>query len=515
MTETNVNNNSSNYFLKYKKELWNINHFLDYRITCNDFSFTKSTEHLIYKNGIKKYLPRESIEQYTKAFDRDIKDDSYDNKWFAVEAFNNKEKKRQYEEMIKKLENIHITPDFPIRQYNKANGRIFNNIKDLEYCFESGRNVTKYLEIIYRKFKNEKSLFNVPEMSNIIECSDNSPLKKILKDDEWKEINENHSFHIDVDITISNYLNQLADFLCDDNNIINDDRKMPRPPDDNLRHVELKFYYKALIKLRILWRTLILLPDSNISEGSKERKINAKKERLYDEKKLVSKSDRGHRVDLIIRNILNMDLMVIEVVGPPHRRNNKKNLWDFRRGIRSCKDSYEKFVNNLVEKYGKWIDKHVIYNIYNQLEIYYVHVHGMKWYIWTVDHPGNQVYRARPLCEFNIPYKKKDTEDLYQYLRRHVNNISKFVEGLYEYLKQKARSNPNIIQDTKFAKILLDGCAITNPTPSSSPRDPPPDSNSTSSIEEALSSYIEKNIEELSDAENDWETPRNSDYELD
>ncbi|CAG8851176.1 41315_t:CDS:1, partial [Gigaspora margarita] len=96
---------------------------------------------------------------------------------------------------------------------------------------------------------------------------------------------------------------------------------------------------------------------------------------------------------------------------------------------------------------------------------------------------------------------------------RHVNNISKFVEGLYEYLKQKARNNPNIIQDTKFAKILIDGCAITNPTPSSSPRDPPPDSNSTSSIEEVLSLYIEENIEELSDAENDWDTPRNSDYE--
>ncbi|CAG8814843.1 4546_t:CDS:1, partial [Racocetra fulgida] len=41
----------------------------------------------------------------------DIKDDSYDNKWFAIEAFNNKEKKRQYEEMIEKLENIHITSD--------------------------------------------------------------------------------------------------------------------------------------------------------------------------------------------------------------------------------------------------------------------------------------------------------------------------------------------------------------------------------------------------------------------
>ncbi|CAG8457478.1 4423_t:CDS:2, partial [Gigaspora margarita] len=315
---------------------------------------------------------------------------------------------------------------------------------DLEYYIGSGRNVAKYLEIIYKRFKNEKSLFNVPEMSNIIECSDNSPLKKILKDDEWKEINEKHSFHIDVDITISIYLNQ------------------------------------------ILWRTLILLPDSNISEGSKEHKINAKKKKLYDEKKLVSKSDRGHHVDLIIRNILNMDLMVIEVVGPPHRRNNKKNLWDFRRGIRVCKDSYEKFVNNLVGKYEKWIDKHVIYNIYNQLEIYYVHAH------------------ARPLCESNIPYKKKDAEDIYQYLRvsnelyRHVNNISKFVEGLYEYLKQRARNNPNIIQDTKFTKILLDGCAITNPTPS----------------KEVLSSYMEENIEELSDAENDWDTPRNSDYEL-
>ncbi|RIB01553.1 hypothetical protein C2G38_2127364, partial [Gigaspora rosea] len=388
-------------------------------------------------------------------------------------------------------------------------------------------------------------------MSNIIECSDNSPLKKILRDDEWKEINEEHSFHIDVDITISHYLNQLADFLCDDNNIIND-HEMLRPSDDNSRHIELKFYYKALVKLRILWKTLILLPDSNISEGqyiadylheilklnfklnrynlfsfpiditsngSKERKINAKKKKLYDEKKLVSKSDRGRRVDLIIRNVLNMDLVVIEVVGPPHRRNHKKNQWDFRRGIRACKDSYEKFVNNLTEKYGKWIDESVIYNIYSQLEIYYVHVHGMKWYIWTVDHPGNQVYRARPLCEFNIPYKKKDVEDIYQYLRvlnelcRRVNIISKFIEGLYEYLKQKARNNPYIIQDTEFAKILLDGCAITNPTPSSSPRD---DSSSTSSehVEEILSSFIEENVEELSDSENGWDTPENSDYEL-
>ncbi|CAG8459279.1 4000_t:CDS:2 [Racocetra fulgida] len=74
-------------------------------------------------------------------------------------------------------------------------------------------------------------------MSNIIECSDNSPLKKILRDDEWKEINEEHSFHIDVDITISHYLNQLADFLCDDNNIIND-HEMLHPSDDNSRHIE-------------------------------------------------------------------------------------------------------------------------------------------------------------------------------------------------------------------------------------------------------------------------------------
>ncbi|CAG8769245.1 43432_t:CDS:2 [Gigaspora margarita] len=318
---------------------------------------------------LKKNLPRESVEQYSKAFEKDIKNDNDDNKWFAID---NKEKKRQYEEMIKKLESIHITSDIShqsifIRQYNRANGHTFNNIKDLEYRIDSGRNVIDYLEIIYKKFKNEKSLFNVPEMSNIIECSDNSPLKKILRDDEWKEINEEHSFH----------------------NIINN-HEMLRPSDDNSR---------------ILWRTLILLPDSNISEGqyiadylheilksnfkpnkynlfsfpiditsngSKERKINAKKKKLYDERKLVSKSDRGHRVDLIIRNVLNMDLAVIEVVGPPHRRNHKKNLWDFRRGIRACKDSYEKFVNNLTEKYGKWIDESVIYNIYNQLEIYYV-----------------------------------------------------------------------------------------------------------------------------------------------
>ncbi|CAG8793005.1 11793_t:CDS:1, partial [Racocetra fulgida] len=47
---------------------------------------------------------------------------------------------------------------------------------------------------------------------------------------------------------------------------------------------------------------------------------------------------------------------------------------------------------------------------------------------------------------------------------RCVNSISKFVEELYEYLKQKVRNNPDLIQDTEFAKILLDGCAITNPT---------------------------------------------------
>ncbi|CAG8741538.1 34440_t:CDS:2 [Gigaspora margarita] len=91
-------------------------------------------------------------------------------------------------------------------------------------------------------------------------------------------------------------------------------------------------------------------------------------------------------------------------------------------------------------------------------------------YIWTIDHPDNQVYRARPLCKFNIPYKKKDAKDIYQYLR--------------------VKNNPNIIQDTKFAKILLDGCAITNSTPSS------------------------KNIEELLDTKNDWDTPRNSNYKL-
>ncbi|CAG8851336.1 24945_t:CDS:2, partial [Gigaspora margarita] len=124
----NVNKNS-NYFLKYEKELWNIDHFLDYRVICNDFSFTKSTEHLIYRNGIKKYLPGELSEQYAKAFEKDTKVDSYNNKWFAVEAFNNRKKKRQYEEMIEKLKNIHITPDIPIRQYNKANSHIFNNIK--------------------------------------------------------------------------------------------------------------------------------------------------------------------------------------------------------------------------------------------------------------------------------------------------------------------------------------------------------------------------------------------------
>ncbi|CAG8730622.1 21025_t:CDS:2, partial [Racocetra persica] len=146
---------------------------------------------------------------------KDIKADSYDNKWFAIKAFNNKEKKRQYEKMIEKLENIHITSDIShhsvsIRQYNRAND---------QYRIESGRNVAEYLEIIYNKFINEKSLFNVPEMSNIIEY-----------------------------ITVSLYLNHLADFLCDDNNIINDDHEMLRPPDDSLRHIELKFYYEALVK---------------------------------------------------------------------------------------------------------------------------------------------------------------------------------------------------------------------------------------------------------------------------
>ncbi|CAG8660452.1 29450_t:CDS:2, partial [Racocetra persica] len=121
----------------------------------------------------------------------------------------------------------------------------------------------------------------------------------------------------------------------------------------------------------------------------------------------------------------------------------------------------------------------------------------MKWYIWIVDHPGNQVYRARPLCEFNIPYKKKDIEDIYQYLR--------------------ARNNPYIIQDTEFVKILLDGCTITNLTPSNSLRDPSSNSSSTSSeehIEEILSSFIEKNVEKLSGSENNWDMPENSDYEL-
>ncbi|CAG8766545.1 37002_t:CDS:1, partial [Racocetra persica] len=42
-------------------------------------------------------------------------------------------------------------------------------------------------------------------------------------------------------ITVSLYLNQLADFLCDDDNIINDDHEMLHPPDDSLRHLELKF----------------------------------------------------------------------------------------------------------------------------------------------------------------------------------------------------------------------------------------------------------------------------------
>ncbi|CAG8799787.1 5253_t:CDS:2, partial [Racocetra fulgida] len=50
-------------------------------------------------------------------------------------------------------------------------------------------------------------------------------------------INEEHSFHIDVDITISHYLSQLADFLCDDNNIINV-HEMLHPSDDNSRHID-------------------------------------------------------------------------------------------------------------------------------------------------------------------------------------------------------------------------------------------------------------------------------------
>lgn len=63
---------------------------------------------------------------------------------------------------------------------------------------------------------------------------------------------------------------------------------------------------------------------------------------------------------------------------------------------------------------------------------------------------------------------------------------------------------------------MLDGCAITNPTPSNSPRDPPYDSSSTSSehLEDILSSFIEENVEELPDSENNWDTPENSDYEL-
>lgn len=69
MTTHANTNNSSNYFLKYKKELWNIAHFLDYRITCSEFSFVKKTEHTIYKNGIKKYLPSELFERYSKAFE--------------------------------------------------------------------------------------------------------------------------------------------------------------------------------------------------------------------------------------------------------------------------------------------------------------------------------------------------------------------------------------------------------------------------------------------------------------
>ncbi|CAG8592383.1 5039_t:CDS:1, partial [Scutellospora calospora] len=82
---------------------------------------------------------------------------------------------------------------------------------------------------------------------------------------------------------------------------------------------------------------------------------------------------------------------------------------------------------------------------------------------------------------------------------------------------QKARNNPYIIQATEFAKILLDGCAITNPTPSNSLKDPSSDSSSTSleeQIEEILSSFIKENIEELSGSENNWNTSKNSDYKL-
>ncbi|CAG8590198.1 4328_t:CDS:2 [Dentiscutata erythropus] len=100
--------------------------------------------------------------------------------------------------------------------------------------------------------------------------------------------------------------------------------------------------------------------------------------------------------------------------------------------------------------------------------------------------------------------------------QKRVNSISKFVEELYEYLKQKARNNPYITQDTEFTKILLDGCAITNPTPTNSPKNPLSNLSSTSSehIEEILSSFIEENIKELSGSKNNWTMPKNSDYEL-
>ncbi|CAG8590181.1 4327_t:CDS:2 [Dentiscutata erythropus] len=104
-------------------------------------------------------------------------------------------------------------------------GIIKSVLQDRKYSITLGLNSSKTTSITF---------IVSPEMSYIIECSDNSPLKKIFKDDGWKEINEKHSFRIDVDITISHYLNQLADFLCDDNNIINDDLEMLRPPDNNL-----------------------------------------------------------------------------------------------------------------------------------------------------------------------------------------------------------------------------------------------------------------------------------------
>ncbi|CAG8731258.1 8840_t:CDS:1, partial [Racocetra fulgida] len=58
------------------------------------------------------------------------------------------------------------------------------------------------------------------------------------------------------------------------------------------------------------------------------------------------------------------------------------------------------------------------------------------------------------------------------------------------------------------------GCAITNPTPSSSPRDDSSSMSSEEHVEEILSSFMEENVEELSDSENGWDTPNNFDYEL-